>query len=142
MKKVISLFFAVILVVSFTTGCGCKKKEENKPKDDNNASKVETSTNEGVIGNKEVEVFKFENTSLIYDNGNSFLETTVTNTSDEAQTLKEFLIHVKDKDDKEIVTLSGFIGDSIAAHESKVVSSTYADNLVSVAHNITYEILK
>lgn len=143
MKKFTKLMLLGVFAIGVTTGCGCKKKEEkdsdkNKPKD----PQVQANTETGVIEDKELGVFKFENTSLTYDQGNSFLETTVTNNSDEVQNLEGFWIHVKDKDGKEIVTLEGFFGGTLAAHESKVISSTYGDNLINVAKEITYEIKK
>lgn len=141
MKKIATIMFLGVLLVGVTTGCGCKKKDKDN-KDENKKPEVEVSTNEGVIGDKEVDVFKFENTSLIYENGTSVLETMVTNTSDTKQTLSEFLIHVKDKEGKEIIQLVGFVGESIDAHESKLITSSYGDNLTKVAYDITYEVKK
>ena len=88
-----------------------------------------------------MDVFKFEKTSLIYENGNSKLQTTVTNTSSEKQYLAEFLIHVKDEQGNEIVTMTGFVGDSIDANASKIIDSTYGDDLTK-ATSIEYEVVK
>lgn len=141
MKKFAKFMLMGIFMVGITTGCGCKKKEKEDGKE-NKEPEVQVSTNEGVIADKELDVFKFENTSLIYENSTSVLETLVTNTSDQEQTLKEFKIHVKDKEGNEIVTLTGFVGDSIAAHESKLITTSYGDNLTQVAYDITYELVK
>ena len=72
MKKILIGIFAISLI----TGCGCSKKEEAPSNDD-----VKVNTNEGVIKDQTVDVFKMENTSLVYDKGTTLLETTVTNTS-------------------------------------------------------------
>ena len=48
--------------------------------------------------------FEFKNTSLAYENNNTVLETTVTNSSNKPVTVDEFKIIVKDIDGQEIVT--------------------------------------
>ena len=138
MKKNIMKMFAMLLVVGLVTGCGCDK-ESGKKKSEEEGIKV--NTNENVIKDQELEVFKFTNTSLIYENGTSVLETTVTNTSDQAQYLKEFKILVKNEAGEEIITLTGFIGDSIAAQETKTISSSYGDDLTKAA-SIEYSIVR
>ena len=140
MKKMLVVFGMTILTFGLLTGCGCQKKEDNKNKDTKN-EEIKTNTNEDVIKDQTVDVFKFEKTSLIYENGNSKLQTTVTNTSSEKQYLAEFLIHVKDENGNEIVTMTGFVGDSIDANASKIIDSTYGDDLTKAA-SIEYEVVK
>lgn len=140
MKKALVVFGMTILAFGLLTGCGCQKKEDNKNKNTKN-EEIKTNTNEDVIKDQTVDVFKFEKTSLIYENGNSKLQTTVTNTSSEKQYLAEFLIHVKDENGNEIVTMTGFVGDSIDANASKIIDSTYGDDLTKAA-SIEYEVVK
>lgn len=132
MKKVL-----IIMMVAFTaitlTGCGCKKKETEED--------VKANTNNEVIKDQKVEVFTLTNTSLVYENGTSTLETLVTNTSKEKQFLAEFKIHVKNEKGEVIVTLTGFIGDSINGGESRKITSTYGADLTK-ASKIEYEIVK
>ena len=86
MKKIINMGLVLLIGIILLTGCGKDKpKEEN-----NNGPKV--NTNQDVIKDQTLENFKFENTSLVYENGNSVLETIVTNTSSETTYLKEFKI--------------------------------------------------
>ena len=127
-KKIIIGLVLIILV----TGCGCKKKEETKVKENKSVD---------VIKDQKTEVFEFVNTSLVYENGMSKLETAVTNTSDKTQKLKEFHIHFMDKNDNEIVTLVGYVGKSMAAHETKIINSYSSEDLTS-AKNIKYEVIK
>ena len=84
---------------------------------------------------------KFTNTSLVYENNTSVLETLVTNKSDKTEYLSEFDILVKDKDGNVIVTLTGFIGASIDAGESRVIASTYSEDLTKAA-SIEYKIVR
>ena len=69
------------------------------------------------------------------------METTVTNTSDRDQYLKEFDIKVTDASGNEMITLKGFIGDKLKAGESRVINSYCGEDL-STATNITYTVIK
>jgi len=132
MKKIGILIIIMLTTMIVETGCGCKKKEKEE---------IKVNTEEEIIKDQKVEVFEFTNTSLVYENGTSTLETTVTNTSKEKQFLAEFKIHVKDEKGNIIVTLTGFIGDSIEAGSSKKITSTYGADLTK-ATKIEYEIVK
>lgn len=132
MNNILKLGLALLLSLTLLTGCGEKKVEEEKKEE------VKVNTNENVIKDQEVGVFKFENTSLIYENGTSKLETSVTNTSGETQKLAQFKIHVKDAEGNEIVEMTGFFGGTIAAGETKIVTSVYGEDLSNAA-SIEYE---
>jgi len=137
MKNNLKKLFTMLLVIGLVTGCGCNKKEDtNKTKDD-----VKVNTNEEVIKDQELEVFTFTNTSLVYENGTSTLETVVTNTSDQEQYLTEFKIIVKNDAGEEIVTMTGFVGSSIEAHGTETIISSYGDDL-SKAASIEYTIVR
>ena len=137
--KNISLLLLVALF-AVTAAVGCEKK--NKSNDpENPATEVQANTKEEVVGDKTLGVFQFTNTSLIWQNGTTALETTVTNTSDSDATLKEFLIHVKDANGNEITTLPGFIGDVLKAHETKTINSYHYANLTNAA-SIEYEVVE
>ena len=138
MNKGLKLGILALLSLSLLTGCGDKKEPTDKV---NEEEQIKTNTNENVIKDQELEVFKFTNTSLVYENGNSVLEIAVTNTSAETQYLEEFKIHVRDKDGNEIVTMTGFIGDQIGAGETKIITSTYGEDLTTAA-SIDYEIVR
>ncbi len=134
MKKIIKLLLVTSLLLSFQVGCSNKKTNKKE-------EKVKVNTNEKVTKDQEVEVFKFTNTSLVYEDNTSLLTTVVTNTSDEKQYLEQFKIHVKDSEGNDIVTLPGFIGDNIDAKESKTITTSYGQDLTG-ASSIEYEIIK
>ena len=121
-------------IIGLVTGCGCSKKGEKQ--DD-----IKANTNEEVVKNQTVDVFEFKNTSLIYENGETTLETSITNTSSEDQNLQEFAIQVLDKDGNEMITLTGFIGDTLKAGETRVIDSYCRDDLTN-ATKIVYSIKK
>lgn len=118
-------------------------KADNKSDDSSNKTSeiIKANTNENVIKDQTVDIFSFKNTNLIYDSGTSTLTTEVTNTSNSDADLQEFKIHVSDKEGKEIITLTGFVGGTIKAGETKNIVSSYGDDL-SNAEKVTYEIVK
>ena len=123
-----------VFTIGLITGCGCSKKGE--PQED-----IKINNNEGVIKDQTVEVFELKNTSLIYENGNTILETVVTNTSSKDEYLEEFKIKVTDASGNEMITLTGFVGEVIKAGESKVINSYCGEDL-STATNITYTVIR
>lgn len=134
MKKILIFTLIGISTISLLTGCGCSKKEKKED--------VEIiNTNEEVIKDREVDTFRFENTSLIYKSGTSTLQTTVTNISEVAQDIQEFEIIFKDKKGNEIATLTGYVGSNIAPMESRVITS-YCDEDLAGASSIEYKILR
>lgn len=136
MKNNLKKLLGVLLVVGLVTGCGCSKETNEEKKEE---SGIKVNTNQDVIKDQQLEVFTFTNTSLIYENGTSVLETIVTNTSNETQYLEEFNIIVKNDKGEEIITMTGFVGESIAAQESTTILSSYGDDL-STAASIEYTI--
>lgn len=134
MKKVTIGIIMGVFTIGLITGCGCSKKEE--PQED-----IKINNNEGVIKDQTVEVFELKNTSLIYENGNTILETVVTNTSSKDEYLEEFKIKVTDASGNEMITLTGFVGEVIKAGESKVINSYCGEDL-STATNITYTVIR
>ncbi len=142
MKKILYLSLGLILSITLITGCGCSKTDDTKKDDTDKQQQGPTAnTNTDVVKDQTVDVFKFEKTSLVYEDGNSKLQTTVTNTSSELQQISEFKIHFKDEAGNEIVTLTGFVGGELQAGESQVISSFYGDDLTQ-ANSIEYEIVK
>lgn len=133
MKKVIIGMILMIFTISFMTGCGCAKKQTKEV--------VKTNTNENVIKDQVLEVFAFTNTSLIYGEGKSTLETIVTNISEEVAYLSEFKIHIKDENDNEIIELIGFVGEKLQPKESRLITSYSIEDLTT-ATSISYEIIR
>lgn len=133
MKKISILLVSVLVAVMVVSGCGKKTTTTET------GNEVTSNTNSGVVEDKTVGVFKFTKTSLIYKDGQSILETTVSNTSDKDATLTQFLIHVKDANGTEIATMVGFVGDTVKANSSKVIDSNYPGDLTG-ATTIEYEV--
>lgn len=129
--------FILILAISIfqLTGCGCERKEESKPKQDD----IKTAP-EDVIQDQTVGIFTFKNTSLVYDGIESTLETVVTNTSDKDEKLVEFKITLI-KDKETIAELIGFVGSTLKANESKTITTSTSKD-ITMATEIVYEVIK
>ncbi len=132
MKRVLKISIIIVIGTLLISGCGCKKKAKKEEE------KIKVNTNEEVIKDQTVDIFKFTNTSLIYQNGASILETKITNTSNKDAYLKEFNIHIKNKDGSERIILKGYFGGSLKAGESKIITSTYGADITDAA-KIEYE---
>lgn len=139
--KINNKFLVIILVImaftiTLTSGCGAKTNEEEP-----DTEKPNTVTNEDVVGDKEVDVFKLSKTSLVYENGSSTLITSVYNSSTETQYIKSFNIEIKDDSNKVITTLIGYIGEEIAAGETRQITSS-TDLDLTDASKIEYKVNK
>ena len=135
MKRTIIGILVIASLAILVNGCGKKSNQEN------NQSTLEPNTNQGVVSDKQVEVFTFKNTSLIWNGNSSDLETVITNTSDEDAYLKGFTVHVYDEEGNEIATMPGYVSDHIKAHSTRTMSTGHYKNL-SNAFRVEYEIIK
>lgn len=130
MRKTIHIIIIILCAMVITTGCEKKiEPEEN--------SKTNTSAN--VVQDQIVEVFEFTNTSLIYEEGTTKLQTMVTNISEKVAYLSEFKIHVKDEN--EIIELIGFVGEQLQPKESRVITSYSIQDLTN-ASSVSYEVVR
>ena len=130
MKKILNISMAMLVGMFLLTGC--QNNKDVKP------IETKANTNTEVVKDQQLENFTFKSTSLVYEEQTSTLQTVVTNTGSKVEMLSEFLIHVKDAEGNEIVTLTGFIGDSLKPGESRTITSSYGDDLTTPASN-SYE---
>lgn len=105
-----------------------------------NSNDIEKNKN-SITDSKKVDNLIFDNTSLNYKDGMSTFETNVTNIGNDTEYLTEVKIHIKDKKNKKIIVLTGFVGDNIKSGESKIITSTYGQKL-NDAYSVEYEIIK
>ena len=105
-----------------------------------NSNDIEKNKN-SINDSKKIDNLIFDNTSLNYKDGMSTFETNVTNIGNDTEYLTEVKIHIKNKKNKEIIVLTGFVGDNIKSGESKIITSTYVQRL-NDAYSIEYEIIK
>ena len=140
MKKVINISLMLLVCLTLVTGCG-KDKSKNEDKKDDNKTTVEVNNNEEVTKDQNIEGIEITNTSLVYEDGISYLKATVTNNTGSDYELNEYKINVKDSDGNIIVTMPGYVGSVLKNGESKTINTTIGEDL-SKAYSIEYEVVK
>ena len=140
MKKIINITLMLLVCLTLVTGCG-KDKSKNEDKKDDNKTTVEVNNNEEVTKAQNIEGITITNTSLVYEDGISYLKATVTNNTGSDYELNEYKINVKDNNGNIIVTMPGYVGSVIKNGESKTVNTMISEDL-SKAYSIEYEVIK
>ena len=140
MKKIINITLMLLVCLTLVTGCG-KDKTKNDDKKDDNKTTVEVNNNEDITKNQNIEGIEITNTSLVYEDGISYLKATVTNNTGSDYELNEYRINVKDDDGNIIVTMPGYVGSVLKNGESKTINTTIGEDL-SKAYSIEYEVVK
>ena len=140
MKKIINITLMLLVCLTLVTGCG-KDKSKNEAKKDDNKTTVEVNNNEEVTKDQNIEGITITNTSLVYEDGISYLKATVTNNTGSDYELNEYKINVKDNNGNIIVTMPGYVGSVIKNGESKTVNTMISEDL-SKAYSIEYEVIK
>lgn len=130
----------LLVCLTLVTGCG-KDKSKNEDKKDDNKTTVEVNNNEEVTKAQNIEGITITNTSLVYEDGISYLKATVTNNTGSDYELNEYKINVKDNNGNIIVTMPGYVGSVIKNGESKTVNTMISEDL-SKAYSIEYEVVK
>ena len=138
MKKFITFLLISVCAIGLMTGCKTSKEEKGET---SNNSEPTANTEENVIKDQTVGELSFVNTSLIYEDGMSTFETTVTNTTSEPVNVSEITIHLKDAEGQEVVALTGFIGGQLNANESRIITSSATQDLTTVS-TLEYEIIR
>lgn len=140
MKKIINITLMLLVCITLVTGCG-KDKTKNDDKKDDNKTTVEVNNNEEVTKDQNIEGITITNTSLVYEDGISYLKATVTNNTGIDYELNEYRINVKDSDGNIIVTMPGYVGSVLKNGESKTINTMISEDL-SKAYSIEYEVVK
>ena len=140
MKKIINITLMLLVCLTLVTGCG-KDKSKNEDKKDDNKTTVEVNNNEEVTKAQNIEGITITNTSLVYEDGISYLKATVTNNTGSDYELNEYKINVKDNNGNIIATMPGYVGSVIKNGESKTINTMISEDL-SKAYSIEYEVVK
>ena len=130
----------LLVCLTLVTGCG-KDKTKNDGKKEDNKTTVEVNNNEEVTKDQNIEGITITNTSLVYEDGISYLKATVTNNTGSDYKLNEYRINVKDNDGNIIVTMPGYVGSVLKNGEFKTINTTISEDL-SKAYSIEYEVVK
>lgn len=148
MKK-ISLFILIIMTTIIFTGCGCSKSEKKEVKKDKTETAVKKEKKEkkvnfedDIVKDQEFDGFKTNNTSLIYDGKATTFRTEITNISGQPQSVRYFNIVVKDKYNRELLTMHGVISGVVGVDETKIITSSTDINITTEATTLEYSVVK
>ncbi|MBE6161250.1 MAG: hypothetical protein E7158_03420 [Firmicutes bacterium] len=134
MKKFIKIF-SILLVALTITGCGSKKKNEDKKE---TPVKIEMKDKE-VVKEQTVKGLKISNVNMQVIDGMTNFSAKVTNTTKEDMKVETVKIIVKDENKKEMAKLTGYVGSILKPNETKDIINT-TDIDLSKAKSISYEI--
>ncbi len=140
MKKIINITIMLLVCLTLVTGCG-KDKTTNDDKKEDNMPTIEVNDNQEVIKDQNIDGIEITNTSLVYEDGISYLKATVTNNTGVDYELNEYKINVKDSDGNIRVTMPGYVGSILKNGESKNINTMISEDL-SKAYSIEYEVIK
>ena len=140
MKKIINITIMLLVCLTLVTGCG-KDKTTNDDKKEDNMPTIEVNDNQEVIKDQNIDGIEITNTSLVYEDGISYLKATVTNNTGVDYELNEYKINVKDSDGNIRVTMPGYVGSILKNGESKNINTMSSEDL-SKAYSIEYEVIK
>lgn len=121
MKKLIVLGILEIILLT-----GCSSKIEDKVVN-------QKSIDNGINQEQVLDEFIFKENSITYEDGISTIRTLVTNNSDEDKYIELFKIILKDNTGKVVKETIGYIGDTINAKSSKVITTKINLDLSSIS---------
>mgnify|MGYP003255370113 CR=1 FL=1 len=130
---VVALIAAIALIFSHNDQKGSKKNKEDQ---------LIANTSEKIIADAEFQGLTFSNTVLLIQNGYSTITMDVTNNSDKAIDLEQVGIKFLDKNNQEIVSLMGYIGDQMEVGEVRNVTASAKVNLKDAKEKQIVEYVK
>ena len=137
MKRVLKGVCLICLCV-LLTGCFGNKKTDKKEKTKENKIVIDKKD---VVKEQEIDGIKISNVNLNVIDGLSTYTATVTNTTDKNISIEDIDIIIKDKEEKELVSMLGYIGGTIKPNDKKEIIST-TDLDLNDANSIIYKINK
>lgn len=141
MKRIISILSILLICIMLLTGCNKNNGNEKDNNVKNDKPTVEVNINENVVKNQNIDGIEILNTSLIYENGISYLKATVVNNTGSDYELSEYRIYIKDVEGNIIAIMPGNIGGVIRSGEAKPINAMISEDL-SKAYSIEYEVVK
>ena len=132
MKKVISLSISMLLIVGLITGCGCKKKEENKKEETN-----KTNENQTVVEDQVFEGLEFVNVGA----SKGVVKTIVINNTGVVYEGSKFSMKIMDENGNVLKEVTDEVKGSMETGTTKEIE-TKVDVDLSKAAAIEYSIVQ
>ena len=132
MKKIIIMSISMLLVVGLITGCGCKKKEENKKEETN-----KTNENQTVVEDQIFEGLEFVNVGA----SNKIVKTIVINNTGVVYEGSKFSMKIMDENGNVLKEVTDEVKEPMETGTTKEIE-TKVDIDLSKAAAIEYSIVK
>ena len=127
----------LVLVLAFLIFKDTNKKKNNAP----DKEEMITITDKEILKDQVVDGIDFKNKLFVIQDGVSRIIVELTNNTDNDYSLKEYSITIKDKENKVLATMPGYVGESIKKDEKKYLDVSIDRDLSKVAM-IEYEVKK
>ena len=138
-KKILIAIIAVIVVIIVVVAVVLRTRDNNKKDVVENEDGTTAITEQGVIKDESYGGLNFSNTTLIKDGNMYTLSMDVTNSTDETIDLEQVGIDMKNDKGNVLITLNGYIGEPMAAGETRTITSSTETDLSKVTSKTIVE---
>lgn len=132
MKK-IGKVLLIVFFIGIITGCGCNSKKKT--------IEVHKKPGKKISASQKVDSMDLVNGDIFTNNGIYYFTVQVRNNTNKDYNLEEYEITLYNKVGKRITVLSGYIGETIKAGETKIMTASTETDLTS-AVNVAYKVIK
>ena len=136
MKKIKTLLLIILVCIIFV-GCGNDDNEKKKPISNN-----EDYLKEVNLIDQEIDGLKIGGFNIVYENGISHIVASATNVSDNPINVIRIDMLLFDKNNNELISTSGFVGNTVDSNASIVFKADVTINLLntkSVKYSVVQE---
>ncbi len=133
MKKTLVIMLCCVFSLALFTGCGSKKKDKSNIPN----SAQDQEVNEKVNKDAEVDGFSITNVVLVKEETGKSFKATITNTTNEAKTVKFLTVTFKDDKDVEIKKVKAMVDNTIQPGGTYNLVLTLSADVMD-AENVTY----
>ena len=141
-NKLIIITLIIIIMISLLLFIlpSTKKTGSNEVKVNNKANGVKKNTNKEVLKSTKVKELDLTDISISYVKGSgSTYSAKISNNTKETINLESFDIVFKNKEDKEITTITVFVGGEVLPKQENIVKSTIPEDITD-ATKVEYKI--
>ena len=125
--KVLIIILLIILITVLLILLKFDKSRDVVISNDDNENII--NTNKGIISDVDYKGLHFNNISLVGNDGMFVFNADVKNNTNHDIEIEKFNIEFYDKDNKEIITILGYIGDKILPNSKTTVNATTSVDL-------------
>ena len=139
-KNVIIATITITLIIILAFLIFRDTKEDKKPKAKDKEEMI-SITDPEIMKNQKVDGMDINNVLFVIQDGKSRLMAEIVNNTESDYKLKQYIVTIKDKDNKVLGTMHGYVGEEIKVGETRNLDVSI-DRDLSQATTIEYEVEK